>query len=64
MKVMTEEQYEAIHPSLRGVWETERTDLPNWENERHLYMGKRTLAAYENGGTVLLIEGLSLEIKP
>lgn len=63
MKVITEAQYLAVHPDYRGIWSTERTELPNWEQERHLYMGKRTLVASDGrGGTALHVEGISLEI--
>ncbi len=60
---MTLAEYEAEPQSNRGVWTTERTDLPNWAAERHLYVGKRTLL-WNSGaqGTALLIEGLGLEI--
>ncbi|MBV7542156.1 hypothetical protein [Acidovorax sp. sic0104] len=62
---MTEAQYASQPESYRGVWTTERDDLPNWAAERHLYLGKRTLlAASGKGGTCLLIEGLGLEITP
>lgn len=62
---ITEAQY-ASHPKdYRGVWTTERDDLPNWAAQRHLFMGKRTLlVAGGNGGPCLLIEGLGLEITP
>ena len=65
MKVMTEAQYQAVHPDYRGVWSTEKSELPKWEQERHLYMGKRTLLTSEGqGGTALHVEGISLEITP
>lgn len=63
MKVITLSAYNALHPDKRSVWTSERTDQPNWEAERHLYMGKRTMLDYDpKNGTVLLIEGLSLKI--
>jgi len=49
----------AIHQDYRTVWTTERTDLPNWERDRHNYVGKRTLL--REGG--LEIEGISFIIK-
>lgn len=65
MKRITESEYNARHPDFRGVWSTERYDEANWEEVRHLYMGKRTMTDYDDRyGTVLLIEGLSLEIVP
>lgn len=64
MKTYTQEQWESIPSSYRNVWTTERTDWDNWEQVRHLYMGKRTaLAACDNGATCLEIEGIHFEIK-
>lgn len=63
MKTITLSAYNALHPDKRSVWKTERYDEPNWESERHKYMGKRTMLDYdEKHGTVLLIEGMSLRI--
>ncbi len=63
MKQITLSAYNKLHPDKAGIWTTERYDDPNWEQTRHLYMGKRTMLDYdEKHGTVLLIEGLSLEI--
>ena len=59
---ITEEEYNKIHPDFRGVWDTERTDLPDWDKQRDRYMGKRTLLHNINGCTCLLIEGISFEI--
>lgn len=59
---ITAEEYNKIHPDFRGVWETERWDLPDWEKRRERYMGKRTLLYNLNGCTCLLIEGISFEI--
>lgn len=61
MKITTTDYYK-LHKDYRGTWTTERTDLPNWEKDREKYMGKRTILTNENGATVLLIEGMGLEI--
>ena len=58
---MTQSEYLAVPENYRGVWTTERWDIPDWENLRKKYMGKRTLMVYDKG-TCLLVEGLSLEI--
>lgn len=51
--------YNNVHPDYRGVWSTERTDLPIWPEIREHYMGKRTLM--RNGA--LEIEGISFLIQ-
>lgn len=61
MKRMTLSEYLAVPENYRGVWTTERWDIPDWENLRKNHMGKRTLMVYDKG-TCLLVEGLSLEI--
>lgn len=64
-RVISEKEYNALSRDVRGIWMTERTDWPEWESIRHLYVGKRTMTA--NGGaagTVLLIEGMGLTIVP
>lgn len=61
MKRMTLSEYLAVPENYRGVWTTERWDIPDWENLRKNHMGKRTLMIYDRG-TCLLVEGLSLEI--
>ena len=58
---MTLSEYLAVPENYRGVWTTERWDIPDWENLRKSHMGKRTLMVYDKG-TCLLVEGLSLEI--
>ena len=58
---MTLSEYLAVPENYRGVWTTERWDIPDWENLRKKHMGKRTLMVYDKG-TCLLVEGLSLEI--
>jgi len=54
-------EYLATPKDYRGIWNTERWDLPGWKEVREKYMGKRTIMVYENG-TCLLVEGLSFEI--
>lgn len=61
MKKITLSEYLAVPENYRGVWTTERWDIPDWENLRKSHMGKRTLMVYDRG-TCLLVEGLSLEI--
>ena len=45
-----------------AVWTIERDDLPNWAEIRDKHMGRRTMLHYDNGATVLLVEGLDFEI--
>ena len=59
---MTLSEYFRKPKDYRGVWTTERWDLPDWEKEREKYMGKRTLMTNIDGATCLVIEGMSLEI--
>lgn len=61
MRILTPEEYEAISPDFRGVWETERDDLPDWPLTRHLYIGKRTMMS-SDGKCTLMIEGQSFVI--
>ena len=61
MKRMTLSEYLAVPENYRGVWTTERWDIPDWENFGKNHMGQRTLMVYDRG-TCLLVEGLSLEI--
>ena len=61
MKKITLSEYLAVPEDYRGVWTTERWDIPDWETRRKSHMGKRTLMVYDRG-TCLLVEGLSLEI--
>jgi hypothetical protein len=63
MRTITESEYDAIHPDFRGIWLAERDDQPNWANERHLYIGKRTMMAGD-GTCSLLVEGLGFRIVP
>jgi hypothetical protein len=53
MYQITKKEYYSKSKDYRGIWGT--YTHPEWE-------GKRTLMVNENGGCVLLIEGLSLEI--
>lgn len=60
---ITKAEYDATPNDYKGVWDTERWDLPDWEQKREKYMGKRTLLTCDsNGGTVLLVEGMGLTI--
>jgi len=38
--------YNKAGRDYRSVWSTERTDMADWEQVRHRYMGKRTLMVY------------------
>ena len=58
---MTLSEYLRKPKDYRGEWTTERWDIPNWEEERKKYMGKRTLMTNIDGATCLVIEGLSIE---
>ncbi|CAM3835851.1 hypothetical protein VRRI112168_02350 [Vreelandella rituensis] len=58
---LTETQYALMPQDYRGEWTTERTDIPNWEERRIQYMGKRTLLTAHSR---LVIEGMGLEIVP
>lgn len=62
MKQITLKDYNALHPDYRGIWDIERTDWPEWSEVRSKYWGKRTMLSYEDGATVLLVEGLHFEI--
>lgn len=59
---ITLSEYNALHKDYRGVWTIERDDLPNWAEIRDKHMGKRTMLHYDNGATVLFVEGLDFEI--
>lgn len=61
MKQITLAEYNKIGKDFRSIWTTERDDLPDWPEKRHLYMGKRTMMSGD-GSCTLLIEGLSFEI--
>lgn len=56
--IITASAYNAAPSDYRGVWTTERYDLPSWPKIRRDYMGKRTLM----DGSGLHIEGQSLVI--
>jgi len=55
MKTLTNEQYNAIHPDFRGIYQ-------NWDGKNPELKGKKTMLSNENGATVLLIEGTSFNI--
>ena len=52
---MTLSEYLRKPKDYRGEWATERWDLPNWEEERKKYMGKRTLMTNVDGATCLVV---------
>lgn len=59
---ITLSEYNALPKDYRGIWDTERYYLPNWAEIRDKHMGKRTMLHYDNGATVLLVEGLDFKI--
>ena len=61
MKKITLSEYNSISEAYRGVWTTERWDIPDWAEMRKKHIGKRTMMVYDNG-TCLLVEGLGFEI--
>jgi len=61
MRKITLSEYNSIPKDYRGIWTTERWDLPDWEKMRTTHMGKRTMMVYDKG-TCLLVEGLGFEI--
>ncbi len=61
MRKITLQEYLSLPEDYRGIWTTERWDIPGWENIREQYMGKRTMLVYDNG-TCLLVEGMGFEI--
>jgi len=62
MQKITKAEWGKIHSDFKGIWTTERWDWKNWEKLRQFYVGKRTLLSNENGGSVLLLEGVDFEI--
>ena len=61
MRKITLSEYNSIPKDYRGIWTTERWDLPDWEKMRTTHMGKRTMMVYDKG-TCLLVEGIGFEI--
>jgi len=57
---LSEAQYALLSPDVRGIWTTERDDLPGWPEIRDQYMGKRTMLS--SAPCRLLIEGLGFEV--
>lgn len=55
---ITEAEYSRVHPDFRGIWSSERYDIPGWEGMRDKHMGKRTLVR----NNALYIEGMGLTI--
>ncbi len=58
MQTILLSEYNKLHSDFRGVWTTERHDMPDWAEERDKYMGKRTMLS----DGCLLVEGLGFEI--
>lgn len=56
--LITEAEYMRVHPDFRGIWTSERYDIPGWEAMRDKHMGKRTLLR----NNALYIEGMGLTI--
>ena len=54
MKKITLSEYNSISEAYRGVWTTERWDIPDWAEMRKKHIGKRTMMVYDNG-TCLLV---------
>lgn len=61
MRKITLQEYLSLPEDYRGIWTTERWDIPGWEEMRGQHMGKRTMMVYDNG-TCLLVEGIGFEI--
>ena len=57
--IMTLAEYLDVHEDYRDVWDTERSDWPDWDKVSHLYLGKRTLM--REGA--LWVEGITFVIK-
>ncbi len=62
MITITLSECNALPKDYRGIWGTERYDLPHRAEIRDKHMGKRTMLHYDNGATMLLVEGLDFEI--
>ena len=43
MKKITLSEYNSISEAYRGVWTTERWDIPDWAEMRKKHIGKRTM---------------------
>ena len=56
MKRMTLSEYLAVPEDYRGVWTTERWDIPDWETRRKSHMGKRTLMVYDRGTCLEIVD--------
>ena len=46
MRKITLSEYNSIPEAWRGIWTTERWDLPDWAGMRERHMGKRTLKSW------------------
>lgn len=58
MLYISESEYNDVHTDFRGVWSTDRSDIPGWKPEK--YMGKRTLM----DDCALSVEDLHFKIVP
>ena len=47
MKKITLSEYNSISEAYRGVWTTERWDIPDWAEMRKKHIGKRTMMVYD-----------------
>lgn len=59
LEILSMEQYMAVPGCYRSEWTTERTDMPEWDKVRHLYIGKKTLLRCG----ALEVQGISFVIK-
>lgn len=61
MRKIALQEYLSLPEDYRGIWTTERWDIPGWEKIREQYMDKRTILVYDKG-TCLLVEGMGFEV--
>ena len=62
-RIVTLKEYNSLHKDYKGIWTTEDYNNPNWEKEREMYMGKRSMLFNNGLRTCLLVEGLHFIIK-
>lgn len=62
--IIAQSVYDNTPNDYKGVWDTERYDIPNWDKIREMYIGKRTwMPPFDLfGHSCLCIEGRSLTI--
>ena len=62
--IIAQSVYDNTPNDYKGVWDTERHDIPNWDKIREMYIGKRTwMPPFDLfGHSCLCIEGMGLEI--